>query len=164
MPFRAKYSAAQREAVVRAVLDYGLTAAQATRLANKGELPGVGDEVGAFGIGPYYVGDLVRREKQRRSIQEHASHSPEEIMRDSLGVLAERLDHEVRKLQRQRRRPVTGEQISALAKAGRDVASLARAVNGLPRPGAAKPEPERNGDGETGDFIGALARGESNGA
>jgi hypothetical protein len=164
MPFRAKYSDAQREAVVRAVVDYGLSAAHATRLANRGELPGASDDVGAFAIGPYYVGDLVRREKQRRATQERASSSPEEIMRETLGVLAERLDHEVRKLQRQRRRKTTGEEISALARAGKDVAALARAVNGLPQPSTAKPKTNGNGDGESGGFLDALAAGESNGA
>lgn len=159
MAFRAKYSAEQRAAAVRAVLEYQLSYREASRRAHRGELPGAPDDLPAFDMGPEYLGDLVRAEKQRRGVQERAASSPEEIMRETLGVLAERLDREVRKLQKRRR--VTGDEITGLAKAGREVASLARAVHGLPQPRVGGPKPRENGASASGDdFIGALAAGE----
>jgi hypothetical protein len=161
MPFRAKYSDEQRKALISACLDYGLSARRATMLANRGELPGAPDVPAFGGISPEYAAQLVREERQRRGAEESAASSPETIMRKTLGMLAYRLDEQVRRLERRRNPPTAGE-IADLAKAGREVAALARTVHGLPQ-APTKPKADTNGHGDdpAGDFIGALARGES---
>jgi hypothetical protein len=130
-------------------------------LANRGELPGAPDVPAFGGISPEYAAQLVREERQRRGAEESAASSPETIMRKTLGMLAYRLDEQVRRLERRRNPPTAGE-IADLAKAGREVAALARTVHGLPQ-APTKPKADTNGHGDdpAGDFIGALARGES---
>jgi hypothetical protein len=162
MPFRAKFSDEQRDALVRAALDFGLSAADAARRAGHGALPGTRPDLPAFSITPEYAAQLVREERQRRGTREAAAMAPEQVMRKTLGMLAVRLEEQVRKMERRAIAP-TGEEIRELARAGREVAALARAVHGLPQVGQTPRSEGRNAASVEADrgFIAGLARGES---
>jgi hypothetical protein len=161
MAFRAKFSDAQREALVRAALDYGLSARRAAILATRGELPGADPDLPAFAMTYEYAAQLVREERNRRGAREAAASTPETIMRQTLGMLAMRLEEQVRRLER-RRKPPTPSEIGELARAGKEIASLARAVHGLPAERA--PKAEKNGEAPAdSDLIGALAAEEGRG-
>lgn len=162
MPFRAKFSDEQRDALVRAALDFGLSAAECARRAEHGALPGTRPDLPAFSITPEYAAQLVREERQRRGQREAAAMAPEAIMRKTLGMLAVRLEDQVRRMER-RKIAATGAEIAELAKAGREVAALARAVNGLPQSGETPRREGRNAANVEADrgFIAGLVRGES---
>jgi hypothetical protein len=69
-PFQAKYTKAQREAVIRAVIADGLSYGETSRRAARGELEGAGK----FTISANYVGKLARPVQQR--------HEPERLTKE----------------------------------------------------------------------------------
>ena len=87
-PFEAKYADAQRDAVVRAMVDDGWSAPETVRAAAAGELPGVQDPF-VIPLGTVYW--LARRERQRREEQAYE-------LRVAIEPLAVRFEQLVRRL------------------------------------------------------------------
>lgn len=163
MPFKQRFSDEQRQAIVRAHVDFGLTLRAAVALAEKGELPGAPATVKPFRVSYATAGEWARTERNRREAQERAGAKPERIMEDALGNLALRLDTQVRKAERRARggNPVlqSASEIQALARAAQEVAKLAGMVHGGKRTAAPKTPEAQAAD----DWIGELARGNGDG-
>src|SRR5215212_5767250 len=62
--FVRKFSDQQRDAVIAAGIEYGLTTRRIAVLAARGGLPGCTDR---FDISHHYVGTLIKRERERRA-------------------------------------------------------------------------------------------------
>jgi hypothetical protein len=152
MGFERKWSDELKQAIVAAVLDHGMSVPQAVRAANAGELPGRGRGVPAAPIKVAYTRDLVSDERRRRKLQESARAAPGEIVGRSLGRLAAILDREVERAESQARRgKVNPDHILKLARAGVEVAKLAKQAQAAPDKVAGPASPEKP------DFIGSLA-------
>lgn len=154
MAFARKWSDELLAAVVAAQLDHGYTARQAAAAAQAGELPGAGREVPAAPIGDAYCRDLASAERRRRKQLETARQAPGEIVANGLAQLAAIFDQEVNRAAAQARRGrVDAEKIVRLARAGSEVAKLAKIAQG---PGG-KSQAQPNGKTPDRDFIGGLA-------
>jgi hypothetical protein len=157
MPFERRWSDELKRAVVAAVLDHELSVPRAVELAHAGELPGIGRGVPAApGLPVATVRDYVTDERRRRKLEEAGRAAPEEVVGRSLGVLTAILEREVDRAAAQARKgKVSPDHIVKLARAGAEVAKLARLTSG----GKAPSSPARGskGSGETSDFIGGLA-------
>jgi hypothetical protein len=154
MAFKSVWSEELKRAVVVAQLDHGLTAREASDAAHRGELPGIGRGVAPAPIGVAYCRDLASDERRKRKLEEEARKAPGEIVGAALGRLAAMLDQETQKAERKARQgKVDPAQIQALARAGLEVAKLARAAQEPARKSAGAAPQKPDGD----DFIGGLA-------
>lgn len=154
MAFARRWSDELLTAVVAAQLDHGMSARQASEAAHAGELPGIGRDVPAAPIGQAYCRDLASEERRRRKQLETARQAPGEIVASGLAQLAAIFDQEVARAAAQARRGrVDAGKIVQLARAGAEVAKLAKIAQG---PGG-KPQAQPAGKPDAGDFIGGLA-------
>ena len=155
MAFERKWSDDLKRAVVAAVLDYEMSVPKAVAAAHAGELPGAGRGVPGAPIPVATVRDLVTAERRRRKLQESARAAPEEIVGRTIGVLAAILDREAERLEAQARRgKCKPADIVAVARAGAEVAKLAKLVGNAPSsPEKANPQKQ-----DASDFIGSLAQ------
>jgi hypothetical protein len=154
MAFKSVWSEELKRAVIVAQLDHGMTAREASDAAHRGELPGIGRGVAPAPIGVAYCRDLASDERRKRKLEESARAAPGEIIGAAVGRLAAILDRETSRAETQARKGrVDPDQITKLARAGVEVAKLARAAQEPARkaPGVAPSKSE--GD----DFIGGLA-------
>jgi hypothetical protein len=158
MPFERRWSDELKRAVVAAVLDHELSVPRAVELARAGELPGIGRGVPAApGLPVATVRDYVTDERRRRKLEEAGRAAPEEVVGRSLGVLTAILEREVDRAAAQARKgKVSPDHIVKLARAGAEVAKLARLTSG----GKAPSSPDKGSKGGEGaqDFIGGLAQ------
>jgi hypothetical protein len=157
MPFERRWSDELKRAVVAAVLDHEMSVPRAVELARAGELPGIGRGVPAApGLPVATVRDYVTDERRRRKLEEAGRAAPEEVVGRSLGVLTAILEREVDRAAAQARKgKVNPDQILKLARAGAEVAKLARLTSGTGKSAPARGSTK--GD-ETSDFIGGLAQ------
>jgi hypothetical protein len=158
MPFERRWSDELKRAVVATVLDHGLSVPRAVELARAGELPGIGHGVPAApGLPVATVRDYVTDERRRRKLEEAGRAAPEEVVGRSLGVLTAILEREVDRAAAQARKgKVSPDHIVKLARAGAEVAKLARLTSGGKAPSS--PDKGTKGSGEAQDFIGGLAQ------
>jgi hypothetical protein len=154
MPFERRWSDELKRAVVAAVLDHELSVPRAVELAHVGELPGIGRGVPAAPALPVAtVRDYVTDERRRRKLEEAGRAAPEEVVGRSLGVLTAILEREVDRAAAQARKgKVSPDHIVKLARAGAEVAKLARLTNGASSPAKGSTKGE-----QAPDFIGGLA-------
>jgi hypothetical protein len=157
MPFERRWSDELKRAVVAAVLDHEMSAPRAVELARAGELPGIGRGVPAApGLPVATVRDYVTDERRRRKLEEAGRAAPEEVVGRSLGVLTAILEREVDRAAAQARKgKVNPDQILKLARAGAEVAKLARLTSGTGKSAPAKGSTKGE---QAPDFIGGLAQ------
>jgi hypothetical protein len=157
MPFERRWSDELKRAVVAAVLDHELSVPRAVELARAGELPGIGRGVPAApGLPVATVRDYVTDERRRRKLEEAGRAAPEEVVGRSLGVLTAILEREVDRAAAQARKgKVNPDQILKLARAGAEVAKLARLTSGTGKSAPAKGSTKGE---QAPDFIGGLAQ------
>jgi hypothetical protein len=157
MPFERRWSDDLKRAVVAAVLDHQMSVPRAVELARAGELPGIGRGVPAApGLPVATVRDYVTDERRRRKLEEAGRAAPEEVVGRSLGVLTAILEREVDRAAAQARKgKVNPDQILKLARAGAEVAKLARLTSGTGKSAPAKGSTKGE---QAPDFIGGLAQ------
>jgi hypothetical protein len=157
MPFERRWSDELKRAVVAAVLDHEMSVPRAVELARAGELPGIGRGVPAApGLPVATVRDYVTDERRRRKLEEAGRAAPEEVVGRSLGVLTAILEREVDRAAAQARKgKVNPDQILKLARAGAEVAKLARLTSGTGKSAPAKGSTKGE---QAPDFIGGLAQ------
>ena len=136
VPFTSTWPLELRAAVCRAVLDRGMTAVRALELAAAGNLEPALDAA-APPIGT--VRDWVREERRRRGAAAASVDGPAAVLHGYAGRLAALLDREASRLERQRSGPLDTRKVADLARAGRELAALTRAI-GAEHAGAAAAE------------------------
>jgi hypothetical protein len=135
MPFRAKWSDAQRKAILDACTRYGFSAQRAYEAANDGSLPGTGQRLDPFPIALATVREYVTKERRRLRAMEEMSADPAAVMHEEAQALAVAVRRARIRVTTKQGVP-TPEEITALAKAAREVHALLKALD---------PKPSRNG-------------------
>jgi hypothetical protein len=161
MPFKARYSTEQKQAVIDAATRYHMTGEAAHRAANEGSLPGLGQRLEPFPIALSTVRELITKERKRLRLLEEAGTDPTAVMHQEAQALAIAVKQARERVTSSKNVP-TPEQITALAKAAREVHALLKALAPEPKRNRAQStvetpqESDQEPDAEP-DFIDALA-------
>jgi hypothetical protein len=157
VPFASTHPAELRAAIVRAILERDMPATRARELAAAGNLePGLAAATVPIGT----VRDWARDERRRRGASAAAAQGPAAMLQGYAGRLAQLLERETARLERQRRGPLDTRRVADLARAGRELAALSRAIGAEPGAGAAAaPDAPASspGDAPAGGFLAELA-------
>lgn len=128
MPFRAKWSAEHKQAIEQAVLAHGYSVPQAHEAAITGTLPGIGQRLEPIPIGKSTVALYAQDARRRARHLEEVSADPATVLHDQAVTLAVNFKRLVEK-RGKAGTTMTAADLIELAKAGREVHSLIRALD-----------------------------------
>jgi hypothetical protein len=148
MPFAPQWPEPLRAAMLRAILERGLSAPRALELAAAGQLePGLA--AGAPPLGT--VRDWARLERMRRRAETVATAGPAAVLAGTVARLTAVLDRDIQRLS-QSTKPADPKRVAEIARAGQEIAKLLRAIGPETPPAAAEPP-----GAPAGGFLAGLA-------
>lgn len=160
--FKRRHPIEYEQACAAAMLDHGMSAPEAHRAMCAGELPGIGSDLAAYSGAPVAtVAQWGTQARRRRRAEEIARSDPAEVLGETIGVLVSIHRAELDRVRLAASRPGANSEkiagrLGALAKAGREIAALARVVQA---PASREPDKAPAQDGGQGgdDFLARLA-------
>jgi hypothetical protein len=151
MPFAPQWPEPLRAAIIRAILERGMSAPRALQLATAGQLePGL--EAGAPPLGT--VRDWARLERARRQAERVATAGPAAVLAGTAARLTAVLDRDIHRLTHSTK-PADPKRVAEVARAAQEIAKLVRAIG----PEAAPVAPD-TGKTQPPGFLEGLAAGE----
>ena len=159
MAFKAKWGREQRQAIEDAALVHGWSIPKVHTAAQAGSLPGIGARLEPFDIGISTVGDYITQARRRQRAEADIGLDPTAVLQEQAMTLVNDYKSLLAKT-RGTKSKRTAAEIVELAKAGRELSALLRALDPQPRRNGAKTarEPVETGnEDEAPDFLDTLA-------